>query len=71
MKNREKTQMVLIKKVENSGDPLERQTIVSELRRSSGSQFDPDIVVYAIEMAEEGFVTEYELEEKNRKNGES
>lgn len=71
MKNREKTHMVLIKKVANSEDPLERQTIVSALRRSSGSQFDPDIVVYAIEMAEEGFVTEYELEEKNRKNGES
>lgn len=35
---------------------LDKETILSELHGNSGSQFDPDIVQYMIEMIEDGFV---------------
>ncbi len=37
---------------------LDRETILSELRNNSGSQFDPDIVKYMIDMIDDGFVNE-------------
>lgn len=51
-------------------DPLERDIIVSELEKGSGTQFDPDIVVYAVEMAKEGFVPVYESGENGSKTAE-
>ncbi|MBD5157114.1 MAG: HD domain-containing protein [Butyrivibrio sp.] len=35
---------------------LDKETILSELHNNSGSQFDPDIVLYMVEMIEDGFV---------------
>lgn len=37
---------------------LDRETILSELSNNSGSQFDPDIVKYMIDMIDDGFVNE-------------
>lgn len=37
---------------------LDKETILSELNNNSGSQFDPNIVRYMIDMIEDGFVNE-------------
>lgn len=37
---------------------LDKETILSELHNNSGSQFDPNIVRYMIDMIEDGFVNE-------------
>ncbi|MCM1307615.1 MAG: HD-GYP domain-containing protein [Butyrivibrio sp.] len=37
---------------------LDKETILTELHNNSGSQFDPDIVQYMIDMIEDGFVNE-------------
>ena len=37
-------------------DRLPKETIIEELKKNAGTQFDPEIVVYMIEIIEEGFI---------------